>query len=128
MSKKLFVMLLLCSTITLILAACSLSRSGSSTTGNEVHMSNTTFTQPSITIKKGESITLIDDGLIPHTIANGTWKNGTAQPIREPGAPIVKDVQINGNSSANVGPFTTAGTFELYCTIHTDMNLTVVVR
>ena len=37
---------------------------------------------------------------------------------REPGAPQVKDVQINGSSSQTIGPFTAAGTFKFYCTIH----------
>ncbi len=60
--------------------------------------------------------------------ANGTWENGTAQPTREGGAPVVKDVNIGGNSSATIGPFTTAGTFKLYCTVHAGMNLTVIVE
>ena len=61
-------------------------------------------------------------------IANGTWENSAAQPASEAGAPAVKNVNIGGNSSATVGPFTTAGTFKLYCTIHKDMNLTVIVQ
>jgi plastocyanin len=89
----------------------------------------TNFVQNSITIKKGESITLINDDLFgSHTIANGTWENGTAQPARERGVPEARDVNIGGNSSATIGPFTTAGTFKLYCTVHTGMNLTVIVQ
>ena len=91
-------------------------------------MNATNFVSSDITIKKGERITLIDDTLVPHTIANGTWENGTAKPASEPGAPGVKDVQINGSSSATIGPFTAAGTFHLYCTIHSGMNLTVIVQ
>ena len=130
MYKKLFTLLALCCTLVLILAACGGS-SGSSTStggsGNEVHMNNNQFAQTSITIKKGQNITLVDDTFTPHIIANGTWANGTAQPARETGAPEVKDVQVNGNSSTTIGPFTTSGTFKLYCTIHEGMNLTVVV-
>jgi plastocyanin len=128
MFRKLFVILALCSVITLLLVACGTAGSSTSTAGNSVHMNDTHFVQTSITIKKGERLTLIDDALEPHIIANGTWDKGTAYSASEPGAPQVKDVQINGNSSATIGPFTTAGTFHFYCTIHSDMNLTVVVQ
>ena len=87
------------------------------------------FSESAITIKKGESITLINDDLFgSHTIANGTWENGTAQPVREAGAPEINDVKIGGTSSAAIGPFTTPGTFKLYCTVHAGMNLTVIVQ
>jgi len=128
MFRKLIVILALGSVISLLLVACGTAGSATSTAGNTVHMNDAQFDQTSVTIKKGESLTLIDDTLTPHIIANGTWKNGTAHPASEPGAPQVKDVQINGNSSQTIGPFTTAGTFKLYCTIHSGMNLTVVVQ
>lgn len=32
------------------------------------------------------------------------------------------------NDSAAIGPFNTAGTYHLYCTIHQNMNLTVIVQ
>jgi hypothetical protein len=41
-----------------------------------------------------------------------------AGPAREANAPEIKDVNIGGNSSVTIGPFTTAGTFKLYCTVH----------
>jgi plastocyanin len=128
MFKKLCVLLVLWSVITLLLVACGSVSSATSTAGNVVHMNSMQFVQTSVTIKKGERLTLIDDASTPHIIANGTWENGTAHPAREPGAPPVKDVQINGNGSQTIGPFTTAGTFKLYCTIHSGMNLTVVVQ
>ncbi len=128
MSKKLFAILLLGSVLTFVLAACSLTGTDTSSAPNQVHMNATNFVQPSITIKKGERITLIDDALIPHTIANGTWENGTAKPEDESGAPQVKDIQINSLGQGAIGPFTTAGTFHFYCTIHSGMNLTVVVQ
>ncbi len=125
MRKHLFALFGLCCTIAVLLTACGGAPSGP----NPVHMSATSFTPGSITIKKGESITLMNDSpFVGHTIANGTWENGSAQPAREAGAPEVKDVQIGGNSSATIGPFTTAGTFKLYCTVHSGMNLTVIVQ
>lgn len=91
-------------------------------------MNDTQFVQPSITIHKGESVTLVATTFTPHIIANGTWDNGQAKAAKESSAPEVKDMQINGNSSGNIGPFTTAGTFKLYCTIHSGMNLIVIVQ
>lgn len=112
--------------LTLLLVACG--GPDNAAAANQVQMNDMRFEQSSITIKKGESITLVATTFTPHTISNGTWDNGQAKPAREPGAPEVKDVQINGNSSSTIGPFTTAGTFKLYCTIHNGMNLTVIVQ
>ncbi len=91
-------------------------------------MNDTNFVQSSITIKKGDSVTLVADTFVPHTVANGTWENGTPQPSKEPGAPVVDNVSVGGNSSGTIGPFTGAGSFKLYCTVHPGMNLTVVVQ
>lgn len=125
MLKKLFVILGLCCTIVALFTACGSAPGGP----NPVHMNATNFTQNSITIKKGESITLMNDNpFVGHTIANGSWENSTAKPSTETGAPEVKDVQIGGGSSATIGPFTTTGTFKLYCTVHAGMNLTVNVQ
>jgi plastocyanin len=138
MSKKIVSIFLLCCMLALTLAACGNSGPGnaagpgnSSPDGgseNTVHMNNTHFFQSSITIHKGESITLVADTGVPHIIANGAWQNGEAKPAKEPGAPEINGVQNNGNSSSTLGPFNTAGTFQLYCTIHPGMNLTVIVQ
>ena len=125
MSKKLLAILGLSCIITVLLVACG----GASAGPDAVHMSGTNFVQNSITIKKGERITLINDDLFEtHTIANGTWENGTAKSQDEPGTPQAKDLQISGSGQATLGPFTTAGTFHFYCTVHPGMNLTVVVQ
>ena len=128
MLKSVFFILVVGCISLFLLASCGTTSQGSNPSGNEVHMNDTKFVQTSITVKKGESITLIADTLTPHIIANGTWENGTARAAREPGAPEVKSVQVNGNSSTTTSPFNTAGTFNLYCTIHAGMNLTVIVQ
>jgi len=92
-----------------------------------VHMSVVNFTQPSITISKGSKLLLVDDVSVLHILTNGSWQHGTAIPAHEPGAPTVNNVQVNGNST-EIGPFTTAGTYHLYCTIHQGMNLTIIVQ
>jgi plastocyanin len=36
-------------------------------------------------------------------------------------------VNLN-NNTATVGPFTTAGTYHIFCTIHPGMSLTIIVQ
>ena len=126
MYKKIFIGLLVFGLMTTILAACAI-YDQSSTSGPEAHMAGASFTQTSVTINKGAMLTLVDDVAVQHIIKNGTWNGNTPQPKTESGAPTV-DVTLNGNDSAAIGPFNTAGTFQLYCTIHPGMNLTVVVK
>jgi plastocyanin len=92
-----------------------------------VHMNATNFDQPSVTISKGSKLMLVDDTSVVHILANGSWQNGTVQKVREAGAPLVNNLQMNGNSVA-IGPFTTAGTYHIYCEVHQGMNLTVIVQ
>ncbi|GER90390.1 hypothetical protein KDW_45520 [Dictyobacter vulcani] len=110
-----------CLVLLLLLSACG------STSQQQVHMNETNFVQKSITIHKGESVTLINDSSAIHVIANGSWRDGMQLPNTEKGAPQV-NVDVNGNVSQDIGPFNTVGTFHLYCTIHPDMNLTVIVQ
>src|SRR6266567_4432834 len=113
--------------VTVLVVACGGNAGGGSST--DVHMGQTTFTQSSITISKGSSINLINDTAVTHIIANGTWEKNTAQPGAEPGAPTVNNLQFTtANQSQTIGPFTTAGTFHLYCIVHPGMNLAVTVQ
>jgi hypothetical protein len=91
------------------------------------HMGPTNFVQPTVDVPKGSMLMLIDDGTYTHILSNGMWVNGTPKPAKEPGAPTVNMLQINGNNS-QIGPFTTAGTFHIYCSIHPGMNLTITVK
>lgn len=127
MYKKLLVGFLVCSILTIMLAACAVYDEANVPQGPEAHMAGASFLVSSVNIKKGDSLTLVDDSSAQHIIQNGTWNGNTPQPKTEPGAPHV-DVTLNGNDSVTVGPFNTAGTFQLYCTIHPGMNLTVNVQ
>ncbi len=91
-------------------------------------MKGARFAQRSVTIQRGERLRLVADDSMPHIIANGTWQNSTATVAKEAGAPEINNVQVDGNSSQTIGPFNTSGTFQLHCTIHQGMNLTVIVQ
>lgn len=113
--------------LSVILAACTIRDQASIPQGPTVKMGASTFLQKEITIKKGESITLSETSGSPHVITNGTWDGSTPKPGKEAGVPTV-NLNFVGHDSKQIGPFTTAGKFEFYCTIHGGMNLTVTVQ
>jgi len=143
MSKKRFQLLLLVlATLAIgsvLLAACSRPGTPSASTGNTgstpssgggestVHMGPSNFVQSSVDVPKGSKLKLIDDGSFLHILANGSWVNGSPRPGQEPGAPTVNSIQVN-SGALEIGPFTTAGTFHIYCSIHENMNLLITVK
>lgn len=126
MHKKLLVSVALLALLTMLLAACSI-HEGGGPTGPVVHMGPADFIQHSITINKGDSITLIDDVAVGHIIKNGTWAGSKPSESQESGAPTYNATFV-GNDNSTLGPFPTAGTFHFYCTVHPGMNLTVIVQ
>ncbi len=123
--KKLIVAFVLLFMIAILVVACG----GGSSASNEVHLGSTNFVQSSITISKGSSITFVNDMAVTHIISNGMWENSTPKPGQEAGAPVVKNITLNSNGQTQtIGPFNTAGTFHYYCSVHVNMNLTVVVQ
>jgi hypothetical protein len=92
-----------------------------------VHLSAGNFDQTSVTIARGQKLLLVDDTSSVHILDNGSWRNRTASPGREPGAPLVANVRLSGDSAA-IGPFMTAGTYHIYCVVHPGMDLTVIVQ
>jgi plastocyanin len=126
--KKLIAIFVALSVVT-ILTAASCAGSAGGGAGPSVHMGETTFLQPSVTISKGSSLNLIDDVPVLHIIGNGSWVNNVTKPAIESGAPTVNNVQISSaGQSITVGPFNTGGTYHLYCSVHLNMNLTVIVQ
>lgn len=96
--------------------------------GTAVHMGASNFLVSSISIPKGAKLAIIDDVAVPHILQNGMYDaNGTPKPSKESGAPTV-NVNYAGSDTHDIGPFTTAGTFHIYCTIHVNMNLTITVK
>jgi hypothetical protein len=81
-----------------------------------------------VLIPKGSKLHLVDDTNSEHMLPNGFWKaDGAPESIVEAGAPVVKHGHCHWDPIA-IGPFATAGVYHLYCTIHTGMNLTIVVQ
>ena len=96
--------------------------------GTTVHMSSSNFVQNCANIPKGSKLTLVDDVQVLHIISNGMWDaSGNQVTTKEPGAPIISNVNINGGQ-ADIGPFNTAGTYHIYCSVHVNMNLVVTVK
>jgi plastocyanin len=137
--KRLFVLLVALGFVLVFVASCGRSASASAPTstpgssgggGNvtDVHMGVQSFLQSSITIKKGDSLNLVNDASDIHLIGLGQWVNGSPKPETEPGAPQVQSLEFTGPSSHVVGPWNTPGTYHLYCTIHQNMQLTVIVQ
>ena len=123
--KRIFIVFIAGSLLTLLATACSI-QEATPVVIPTVHMGALGFIQDSITLHKGEMLDLVDDSISPHQIENGSWVNNVAKPAIEPGAPRVDQV-FNGYDSAQIGPFSDAGTFHFYCAIHEMMNLTVKV-
>ena len=141
MKKLLAALVLLCILTTLVVACGGGSGSPGSpptagpcppgrciATSASVHLGLTNFVQTSVTFAKGGSLTIVDDSATVHNINNGSWMNGVAHPLQETGAPTVSNLMFStAGQSRVIGPFNTAGTFHLYCSIHTGMNLTITV-
>jgi plastocyanin len=92
-----------------------------------VHMDASNFVQKCVNISKGSKVKLIDDVQVLHIITNGMWVGSTPQQSVQSGAPKINNVNITGGS-ADIGPFNTAGKFNILCTVHVGMNLVVNVK
>ena len=101
---------------------------GASGAGTEtVHLAGATFAPNIVALHKGDTLTIVDDAPVPHILTNGSWsKDNRPVPGVEPGAVILNNVNLN-NNTVTVGPFTTPGTYHIYCTVHPGMTLTISV-
>ena len=115
------------------LLAATITAANPATSGNAapvavgtVHMTAVSFASPTVVVAKGDMLHLVDDGAATHIFRNGSWDGSAAHPAAEPGAPQVNDVMIT-HGAVDIGPFNTAGTFHIYCTVHPGMSLTIIV-
>jgi len=101
---------------------------GSGNCGNgTVHTLLTTFQESCVNVAKGEHLQVVPSVTSFHILTNGSWVNGNQVPMNEAGAPTVNNVQVT-SGTISIGPFTTAGTYHIFCTVHPNMNLTVIVK
>jgi hypothetical protein len=91
------------------------------------HTLATTFKESCVMVAKGSNLQIIPSVQSFHNLENGSWVNGKQMPMKEAGAPTVNNVQVT-NSPVCVGPFNVAGTFHIFCTVHPNMNLTIVAQ
>ena len=116
--------------VSLIVAANPQSTSATTDQNGEptVHMSVVSFVQNVVLVPKGSKLMIVDDDQYQPILQNGMWTaSGSAKSMTEPGAPTLNNVTVN-SGSLEIGPFTTAGVYHIYCTIHAKMNLTILVE
>jgi plastocyanin len=116
----------------LVEATAQPATAGSASTGGAgtatVHLTANRFAPDIVALHKGETLTFVDEGSIPHILANGMWiANNHPSPGAETGAPAIHNVGVI-DKHVTVGPFTTPGTYHIYCTVHPGMTLTVLVQ
>jgi plastocyanin len=92
-----------------------------------VHTLSTSFQESCVNVAKGSNLQVVPAVQSFHNLTNGSWVNGSQVPMKESSAPTVNNVQVT-SSTVSIGPFTTAGTYHIFCTIHPNMNLTVIVK
>jgi hypothetical protein len=97
--------------VALLIAASPQSGATSTTIGGmpTVHMAGSAFLTNVVLVPKGEKLLLVDDDAVEHILGNGSWTpSGTPHPQSEPGAPVVRNLDVKGGS-VTIGPFPTAG-------------------
>lgn len=92
-----------------------------------VSVQGTVFVPDIVALHTGDTLTITDVDGIHHVFANGTWNSNTPAPGVEPGAVPISNLNIE-NGDVKVGPFTTPGTYHIYCMVHPGMSLTIIVQ
>ena len=114
MYKKVLLVTVVFGLLTILFAACTIRDSSQAAAGPAVHMGGADFLQKSVTIKKGESVTFVNDDTVPHNIVSTSAGNEFNLGSQPPGA--ATDVT-----------FKQAGDVQVICAIHPRMKMTVQV-
>jgi plastocyanin len=91
-----------------------------------VHLGASNFNTTAITVPQGGKIDFVADSSVTHILTYGDWSGNNPQPSTPANVPALNNRQISGGSF-EIGPFATAGTYHIMCTIHPGMMLTVTV-
>lgn len=106
-----------------VLVACTSntasSQSAGASGGTVITLSGLAFSPTTLTIKAGSTVTFQNKDAVAHTVTNG--KNG------KPDANPAFDKSLPAGQSIDV-TFSSAGTFNVTCKIHTTMNMAVTVQ
>lgn len=128
MNKKLLFGLFGYMLLTILFSACHIVDASMLPKNPKALMGASQFITNNVTVKKGESVDLVDTVSNPHVITNGFYDaSGKVEKPSEPDAPQIGTINFNGNDTQSIGPFNTAGDFHYYCTIHPNMNLLIHV-
>ena len=114
--------------IAFLLSACGVTESSAGSSGPQVRMGLSTFIDTTVTVHQGQSIVLVDTVSSTHIVTNGKWDGSTPVSKVEAGAPKVDVTIANEGQQQSIGPFTSPGSFQLFCTVHPGMNLDVSVK
>jgi plastocyanin len=87
--------------------------------GSSVTLSGSAFSEASISVPVGTTVTFTNEDSFAHTVTNGV--DGTPAPD------AIFDEPLSGGASVDI-TFDQAGTFDVTCMIHSSMNMTVVVE
>ena len=128
MNKKFLFSLISFALLTVLLGACKIIDASTLPKATPVAMGSSNFIQQEVTISKGQSVSLNNSSSTNHVISNGQWANGAPEKKAEANAPVENDVNVQSGSALVIGPFTVAGDYHIFCTIHPGMNLTVHVK
>lgn len=91
---------------------------------NAVGMNFMDFSKDSVTLHRGEWLTLANDSRNIHAVGPGQ-DGQIVSPVR--GEPMTGFHFMETNAVYRTGPWLTLGTFHVTCSVHRMMNLTVVV-
>ena len=92
---------------------------GGETDDARVELTGFAFSPAELTVTPGTEVTFVNSDGTPHTVTEGS--NGT------PADGARFDEQIAAGAEVNV-TFDEAGTYEITCTLHPSMNMTVTVE
>ena len=89
-----------------------------------ITMEHEMFMQQSVTIHRGERLTLVNNSLFIHVI--GAGRDGNLIPT-PPGEPIAGRLMMQTNDTYTTPPWNTPGTYWVTCAVHPEMTVKVIV-
>jgi plastocyanin len=89
-----------------------------------ISMAHEMFMQHSVTIHRGQRLTLVNNSLFVHIIGPGQDGRLAEGP---PGEPMTGRILMQTDETYTTAPWNTPGTYWLTCSVHPEMTVKVVV-